>query len=224
MSGYFIGGIAGIWIPLTPSDHIVLTIVGMSSCLGTIVHAPLTSILIVFEMTHQFSILPGLMLGTIISQAIAHRSAGKINFYDAILIQDGHELHKIKPPVDLQSWQNLPISAIANPNPIYLSELNEEKMKYLLEQYPFKAFPVIIKNQIQGIVTREQIEDAVTNHNLPIVHEIGICYSDQTVNDVGNKFIEKTVHVLLVVDRNTTAIKGIITLHDLIRAQAATQS
>ena len=71
--------------------------------------------LIVFEMTHQFSLVPGLMIGTIIGQAMSRR-AGKLNFYDALLVQDGHELHKIRPPLDLQSWQRLPISAIANPN------------------------------------------------------------------------------------------------------------
>jgi CBS domain-containing protein len=44
------------------------------------------------------------------------------------------------------------------------------------------------------------------------------------VKEVGNKFVDSAVPVLIVLDRNTTAIKGIITLHDLIRAQAAMQN
>ncbi|MCJ7525343.1 MAG: chloride channel protein, partial [Candidatus Aminicenantes bacterium] len=82
MTGYFLGGLARLWIPLTPADQIVLAVVGMSACLGATVRAPLTSILIVFEMTHQFSLVPSLLLATIISQATA-RFAGKLNFYDA---------------------------------------------------------------------------------------------------------------------------------------------
>ncbi|MBL7961834.1 chloride channel protein, partial [bacterium] len=139
LAGYFIGGLAGYWIPLTPADHIVLAAVGMSSCLGAIVRAPLTSMLIVFEMTHQFSLIPGLLLGTIISQAVAHRGC-KLNFYDELLVQDGHELHKIRPPVDLQSWQNLPISAIASPNPVGLKELNHTEMQSVLDKYHYDAF------------------------------------------------------------------------------------
>ncbi|MFI5140070.1 MAG: chloride channel protein, partial [Sphingobacteriales bacterium] len=223
LTGYFIGGMASYWIPLTPADHIVLAAVGMSSCLGAIVRAPLTSMLIVFEMTHQFSLIPGLMLGTIISQAVAHRS-GKLNFYDALLVQDGHELHKIRPPLDLQSWQNLPISAIASPNPVGLKNLTEKEMQEILETYPYGAFPVFSGTRVKGIVTRQQIQDALFKKSIPQIQEIGICYTDQTVREVGNKFVESAIHVLIVLDRDTTTIKGIVTLHDLIRAQASIQA
>jgi CIC family chloride channel protein len=45
----------------------LLAIVGMRSTLGAVVRAPVTSILIVFEMTHQFSLVPPLMLAGLIS-------------------------------------------------------------------------------------------------------------------------------------------------------------
>lgn len=223
LTGYFIGGMSGYWIPLTPADHIVLAAVGMSACLGAIVRAPLTSMLIVFEMTHQFSLIPGLLLGTIISQALAHRF-NKLNFYDALLVQDGHELHKIRPPLDIQSWQNLPISAIASPNPIGLHGLTVKDMKEITDTYPYNAFPVFSDSVIKGILTRQQIENALQNKSTPQIEEMGICYTDQTVKDVGNKFVESAAHVLIVLERDTDAIKGIITLHDLIRAQADLQN
>ena len=220
LTGYFIGGLSGYWIPLTPADHIVLAAVGMSSCLAATLRAPLTSMLIVFEMTHQFSLVPGLLLGTIVSQAVALRGGG-LNFYDALLVQDGHELHKIRPPVDLQSWQNLPISAIANPNSIGFKSLDEKEMRTMLDKYPYDAFPVFLDKQLQGVVTRHEIQDALKNATVPIVHEMGVCYADQTVKEVGNKFVESAANILMVIDRNTNSMAGIITLHDLIRAQAA---
>ncbi|MBP7736495.1 MAG: chloride channel protein [Spirochaetes bacterium] len=223
LTGYFIGGLSGYWVPLTPADHIVLAAVGMSACLGAIVRAPLTSMLIVFEMTHQFSLVPGLMIGTIISQAVAHRF-GALNFYDAILVQDGHELHKIRPPLDLQSWQNLPISAIASPNPVGLHKLTFEEFQEIIDTYPYAAFPVFSGTEIKGILTRQQLTDAVIRKSMPQMHDMGVCYADQTVKEVGNKFVESTAHVLIVLERGTDRIKGIITLHDLIRAQAAIQN
>ncbi|HNW29073.1 MAG TPA: chloride channel protein [Spirochaetota bacterium] len=140
LTGYFIGGLSGYWVPLTPADHIVLAAVGMSACLGAIVHAPLTSMLIVFEMTHQFSLVPGLMIGTIISQAVARRFS-RLNFYDALLVQDGHELHKIRPPLDLQSWQNLPISAIASPNPVGLHDMTADEMQKGFKHISLQRLP-----------------------------------------------------------------------------------
>ncbi len=223
MSGFFIGGLANIWIPLTPDDRIVLSAVGMSACMGSIVRAPLTSMLIVFEMTHQFSLVPALMLGTIISQAVARR-ANPLNFYDALLVQDGHELHKIRPPVDLQSWQNLPVRAIASPNVVGLNDISVKGMRALINAYPYNAFPVFSESRVIGIVTRQQIEDSIANGTPPDIHELKYCYADQTVKEAGDTFVDSTVHVLLVLDRKTNAISGIITLHDLIRAQAAIQN
>ncbi|MFH2107445.1 MAG: chloride channel protein [Chrysiogenia bacterium] len=222
MTGYFLGGLARVWIPLTSADQIVLAVVGMSACLGATVRAPLTSILIVFEMTHQFSLVPSLLLATIISQATA-RFAGKLNFYDALLVQDGHELHKIHPPVDLNSWQNLPVSAIANPTPVMLSGLTADEMRDKLDHFPFNSFPLFEDNQIKGIVTRQQMQQAVLVHGVPEIHKAALCYPEQTVREIGSKFLESSAYVLVVVDRETKTIRGIITLHDLIRAQAAIQ-
>jgi len=222
MSGYFLGGLARLWIPLTPADQIVLAVVGMSACLGATVRAPLTSILIVFEMTHQFSLVPSLLLATIISQATA-RFAGKLNFYDALLVQDGHELHKIHPPVDLNSWQNLPVSAIANPAPVMLNSLAEDEMREKLDRFPFNSFPLLVDGRIKGIVTRQQMQQAVLVHGVPEIHKAALCYPEQTVREIGSKFLESSAYVLVVVDKGSKEIRGIITLHDLIRAQAAIQ-
>ena len=222
LTGYFLGGLAKVWIPLTPSDHIVLAAVGMSACLGAVVRAPFTSMLIVFEMTHQFSLVPGLLLGTIISQAVSH-FAGRHNFYDALLIQDGYELHKIRPPLDLQSWRSIPVSAIANPKPVALCNLDEKEMLEALNRYSYNSFPVISNGRVKGIVTRKEIEQAILRHDAPEILDVVTCHPDQTVGEISNKFIESSAFVLVVVDRDTDAVAGIITLHDLIRAQAAIQ-
>lgn len=223
MSGYFLAGLIGLWLPLTPADQIVLSAVGMSACLGAIVRAPLTSMLIVFEMTHQFALVPGLLLGTIVSQAVA-RLRGPLNFYDALLVQDGHELHKVRPPLDLQGWQNLPVSAIANPRPIVVTDLSAGALKKTVEKYPFAQFPVVVDGRLSGVAGRIDIESALRTGEPPEVRRGVTCHPDQTVREVGDKFIESPSNILVVVDREGEAVVGIITLHDLIRAQASIQS
>lgn len=222
MTGYFLGGLARLWVPITPADQIVLAVVGMSACLGAVVRAPLTSMLIVFEMTHQFTLVPSLLLATVVSQATA-RLAGRLNFYDALLVQDGHELHKIHPPVDLQGWQNLPVAAIANPAPVMLESLEPGAMREKLERFPFQSFPLLEKGKLRGIVTRQEMERALRAGSPPAILKMASCHPDQTVREIGKKFLESSAYVLVVVDRETKAVRGIITLHDLIRAQAAIQ-
>ena len=220
MAGAFVSGLADMAIALTPADKIVLAAVGMSACLGAIVRAPLTSILIVFEMTHQFELVPGLLIGTIVGQAVA-RLAGRHNFYDAVLVQDGHEIHKIHPPLDLQSWQNLPVSALANPNPVSLRGFEKRELEGIIERYPYGNFPVLISGELKGIVTRDEIEKTILAGGTPEVQPAVTCFPDQTVREIGDKFMDSSVPVLVVLDRERGVMQGIVTLHDLIRAQAA---
>ena len=220
LSGFFIAGLLGHWIPLTPADTIVLAAVGMSACLGAVVRAPLSSLLIVFEMTHQFSMVPGLLLGMFISMLVT-RLAGNVNFYDALLVQDGHELIKIRPPLDLHSWQNLPISTIANRNPIVATSLDEQNLRELVEKHPYRAFPVLMDGKLQGIITREAIDKALKEQNQPPIEDAVTCRIDQTVHVVADAFIASPSGVIVLTDPATKTLAGIITLHDLLRAQAS---
>lgn len=220
MSGFFISGIAGLWLPLTPSDHIAAAAVGMTACLVSIIRAPLTSLLIVFEMTHQFALVPGLMIAVIVGKLVC-RIAGDLNFYDALLVQDGHELIKIRPPVDIRAWQNLPVSAIANSKPVIANSLDRATLKELIEKHPYNGFPVVLNGTLKGLVTRKQIEETLRT-DTPIEPEEAVtCYFDQPVRDVADKFIESPSGVMVVMDRSTGWVGGIITLHDLLRAQAS---
>ncbi len=160
------GGACGELFHLTPADQIVLAVVGMSTCLGAVVRAPVTSILIVFEMTHQFSLVPVLMLGTLVSQSIRLRFT-KHNFYEALLIQDGHVLERVIPPRDLQSWQQLPVSAIANFHPVILNSLDAVELKRVLDAHPYRFLPVVQPGEPARILSRAEAEAALAANQSP---------------------------------------------------------
>ena len=220
MAGLFVGGLAGRWMPITHSDCIILAAVGMSSCLGAIVRAPMTSLLIVFEMTHQFSMVPALMIGVIVSQTIA-RFGATHNFYDSLLLIEGHDLIKIKPPRDLKSWHNLHVQVIANKNPIIIKDLSETSLKTTLADYPYNAFPVEIDGILTGVVTRGEIESALRQRRPPVAEPAIVCHDDEKLRNIENKFIQSTTGMVIVISKNDSSIISLITLHDLLRAQAA---
>ncbi len=101
MTGVLVAGLVSLQWHVAQADVVTLAVVGMSACLGAVVWAPVTGILIVFEMTHQFSLVPVLMIAALVSQAVS-RKMNRENFYDALLTQDGHQLEHVRPPRGLQ--------------------------------------------------------------------------------------------------------------------------
>jgi CIC family chloride channel protein len=220
MCGLVVAGVSSLVFPLQPADHIVLAVVGMSGCLGAVVGAPVTGILIVFEMTHQFSLVPALMLGALVSAAVRRRVT-KHNFYEAILVQDGHHLKHMIPPRDLRGWQQLPISAIANFQPIVIRDLSADEIKKQLQAHPYQRFPVALNGTVSGILTRKEAEAALAEKRTPKLEPAVTCLTNQTVRELQSKLIESTSLITVVVDQSNGNILGLVTLHDLLRAEVA---
>ena len=128
---------------LQVNDRIALTVAGMSACLGTVVRTPMTSILIVFEMTHQFSFVPLLMIGAIASQAVS-RIFCRTNFCSEIIERDGIELERHMPPRSLVSLQNRPISTLANFSPVFARTTDRDELERLCAEYPYQQFPLVV--------------------------------------------------------------------------------
>ena len=220
MCGLFTAGLSEYWVHLTPADELVLAAAGMSACFGAVVRAPFTAILMIFEMTHQFGLVPALMLGTLISQAVA-RLAGKSNFYEEVLLQDGHEIHKIAPPPDLSGWHNMPISALANKKPVAITSLAPDALQAVLARHPYRCFPVIIAGKVRGIATRTEIQHALAQGVEPQMEQPVLCLPEQSLQEVEPRMIESSTGLFLVSESNDGPITGLFTLHDLMRAQAA---
>jgi CIC family chloride channel protein len=218
MSGLVLAGLVNFVMPLPAADNLTLAVIGMSACLGAVVRAPVTGILIVFEMTHEFSLVPALMIGALVSQAIARRMTHQ-NFYDAIIEQDGHALEKLLPPRDLQSWQNLPVSAIANFQPVILNSLEPIEVEKFLKAHTFTRFPVMQENKLTGIATRVELVEALAEKRAPKLETIIRCEPRQTIRELQTLLIESPTGTALVCDGADGKLLGLVTLHDLLRAQ-----
>lgn len=220
MAGFLVAGLATPVLGLTADDQLILAAVGMSACFGATVRAPITAILMIFEMTHQFALVPALMLGTLISQAIA-RSLCRANFYESVLLQDGHELHTIKPPRDLEAWRRLPVSAFANRRPIVVHDLSPQAVRGTLARYPFQCFPVETADGQRGLVTRRELENALARGTRPAVERAVFCRPTEILEDIQMRLLESPTGMMLVTDEEGGPVVGLFTLHDLLRAQAA---
>jgi len=218
MTGLVIAGLVQPFFPLSPDGIAMLTVVSMSATLGAVVRAPVTSILIVFEMTHQFSLVPPLMLAALISQAISRRMA-RHNFYDSLLEQDGHVVERFAPPRDLREWQKQPVSLLANPNPVVADSLEAKSIQVLLQNHPYGQFPVVISGKIAGILTRDEAGRALREKRSPVLVEATVCPPDLSLRQVEMQLIESKTGFLVLQNQENGNIQGILTLHDILRAQ-----
>jgi len=218
MIGIILAGWLNIEFPVSRGDMLTLAVVGMSACLGAVVWAPVTGILIVFEMTQEFTLVPALMLGALVSQTIARRM-NKLSFYDEVLAQDGHRLEHVRPPRDLHSWEQLPVSAIANFHPVILAGLAEAELRAAWAAHPYQQFPVVYDGKLSGVLLRKAAERALAqNTPIPVISAT-TCLRHDTIGQLQKCLIESDTQFVVVLDRPEGRVVGLVTLHDLLRAQ-----
>jgi chloride channel protein, CIC family len=220
MSGALIGGLSGFVLAMSKADQVTLAVVGMSACLGAVVRAPVTGILIVFEMTHEFALVPGLMLGALVSQAVARRLTTH-NFYEAVLRQDGHVLEHVIPPRDLQGWQQLPVSAVANFRPVILQSLDASHLKAVLGAHPYARFPTLLENRIAGVLIRKEAERAISEGRPPQLEPAVTCAPSRSIGELQRILVQSPGFFVIITGESEGQILAVLTLHDLLRAEIA---
>jgi CIC family chloride channel protein len=158
------------------------------------------------------------MLGALVSQTIARRM-NTHNFYDALLEQDSHRLEHVRPPRDLQSWEQFPVSAIANFQPVIISNLAETELRKMLTAHPYRQFPVVLENKLQGVLTRDEAEKSFGEKRAVKLKPVKICLREETIGQLQSLLIESDTQFVVVLDRLAGHVVGLVTLHDLLRAQ-----
>ncbi|MBI3886297.1 MAG: chloride channel protein [Opitutae bacterium] len=149
MAGAAVAALANFVLPLAQADRVALAVVGMCACLGAVVRAPVTGILIVFEMTHEFALVPVLMVGALVSQIVSRRME-KQNFYDAVLAQDGQHVERLVPPRDLRSWMELPVARFFRSSPVM------ELLDFLERLAPFSTPDLILRDEKPRFIKPER--------------------------------------------------------------------
>jgi CIC family chloride channel protein len=220
MTGVAAAGLLNLAVPLSPSGVVLLAVVGMSSCLASVVRAPVTSILIVFEMTHEFAVVPPLMVAALISQAVSHFFA-KHNFYDALLDQDGLNIEHSIPPRDLRAWQDAPVSRIANFRPVLVRDTSPAALAQLLADKPYERFPVVDLAALPlGLLNRAEAQQATAEQRAPKLVPVPTVRRETPIREVQRHLIDSPAGVVLVQAGADDRVIGLVTLHDLLRAEA----
>ena len=88
MTGGAVGGVAHLLLPDYTGSVGAYALVGMGAAFAGIIRVPLTSVIMVFEITRDYSIIVPLMIANLISYYISSRLQEE-PIYEALLHQDG---------------------------------------------------------------------------------------------------------------------------------------
>ena len=217
MTGAALAGVAGLVLPLSGADHVTLAVVGMCACLGAVVRAPVTGILIVFEMTHEFALVPALMVGALVSEMISRRITHE-SFYEAVLAQDGQHVERLVPPRSLRTWMELPSVRIANFSPLIITDLAPGAVRSFLAAHPHDRFPVVQNDRLAGVLTRKAAIEALAEGHAPVLESAVTCTLATPVREVAARIMDSPSGLIILLGKNG-GVNAVITLHDILRAQ-----
>jgi len=226
-TGGALGYLFQYFFPEMPAPVGAYAVVGMGARVAGTTHGPLTAIIIIFEMTHSFAIIPPLMIACIMSTLVA-RLIQKDSIYTMKLSRKGITLEQGKEQNVLKS---LRVREIIRTDFVAVPEQTPlPRLLNLIEESAYFNFPVIDKHNdnLVGIVSLGEIrkllrEEAYLRH-LIVARDISdpnviTTHPDENLSEVAVKFSRLDIEELPVVaSKDSRKVVGVVTRKDVIDA------
>jgi chloride channel protein, CIC family len=232
--GGMLGGVCGVGMQaiFTVPEGVAgaCALLGMGAFFAAVIRCPMTSILIIFEMTRNYSLILPLMVGNMLAYGLASRLR-VIPIYDALLLQDKISLKKLPSYRGERDWRNLPVSTIMTHDAVTVAagETLRDAGDPRNKRPRHHAYPVVDeRGDLCGMITQTELLNAVRSSPDQSVWEalgsgnIIQVFPDTSIRDAANIMVIGEVEQAPVVSRNNPVkLLGIITLHDIARQQNA---
>jgi CIC family chloride channel protein len=235
----FIGGMLGALVGLLAQpifqyeSEIVgaMALLGMGAFFAAVIRCPMTSIVIIWEMTGQYALILPLMVGNMLAWLISSKLQ-PVPMYDALLLQDKINLKKMPHYVGDQDWRNLPVSTIMTFDPATVASkaLPAAALREVdVDGSRHHAYPVVdASGQLRGMITHHELEEAVrAGREVPVAELIRgqnlvTLRPETSIRDVAQVLVmEDVLQAPVVSARDPGKLMGIVTLHDIARQQNA---
>jgi CIC family chloride channel protein len=221
MLGGAIGSVAHHYLPGYTASPGAYALVGMGALFAGIVRAPMTSVLMIFEMTRDYSVIVPLMIANLASLFISSRFQ-KQPIYEALAHQDGIHLPNIK---ERSGAGRRTVALIMHNATEFLpAEMSVEQAVESVRASKFRAWPVMDQGNIVGVLARSALESANDDgrKDLAILGlletlEFPHVHADHALHLALERMSQARIDVLPVVHRaDVHKLEGIVTLRDVL--------
>ncbi len=228
MLGGALGTVAHQFFPgyIAPSGAYAL--VGMAAVFAGATRASFTAIIMLFEMTRNYTIILPLMIAVVISTVIA-RALNRETIYTRKLVRRGVDLRQLNKASPLR--EVTVEEAMTWDFPTVLETMPIRELVTKLRRTGHHGFPVVNeKNEFVGVVTITDVEAAMTKgspSDLTVKdiasRSVVVAYPDEYIHDVFIKLGSRDVGRIPVVDRrNPKRLLGVLRRHDVLTAYSKT--
>jgi chloride channel protein, CIC family len=156
MIGGAVGSVAHSALPALTASPGAYALVGMGALFAGIVRTPLTSVIMIFEMTRDYSIIVPLMISSLISFFIS-RQLQREPIYEALARQEGVFLPTGDSREELTGAR---VREVMSSAPAILSpDATIQEARAFFEQQRSNAWPAGEGNRVEAVVKREEVEN-----------------------------------------------------------------
>jgi CIC family chloride channel protein len=221
MLGGAIGTGAHHWWPNYTAAPGAYALVGMGALFAGIVRAPMTSVLMIFEMTRDYAVIVPLMIANLTSLFISTRFQ-KEPIYEALALQDGIHLPSLKTREEFRG--RIVSQVLRKPTQILPAQISVQDALDRTLSSESRTWPVEDEEGVIGVVNRTTLENALADGNagqnlgglferldFPHIH------ADQPLHLALERMSKAHVDMLPVVNRaDIHKLEGIVTLRDVL--------
>jgi len=227
MLGGAVGSIAHWLFPTTTAGPGAYALIGMGTAFAGIVRTPLTSVIMIFELTRDYSIIVPLMISNLISFFISYRLQRE-PIYEALALQEGVYLPTRESEREIEEIR---VGHVMQSAPTPLSpEMPVATARRRLEEMNRNTWLVGNENRLYGIVTLRQLQE-VANPASTLLNQVvspesrfQFVYPDHPISLALERIGASRTDALPVVSRaNRRRVEGIITLADILGAYGVKQ-
>ena len=198
--------------------------VGMAAVLAASVHAPLTAIILLFEMTRNYQIILPLMFAVIIALLLA-QWLRKDSVYSLALARKGLRLQRGR---DIEVLEGIAVSDVMETDIMTLRDTDSlAAAMEVFNRTRHHGLPVMNgSGELVGILTVQDIEraqagcaDAICTVGGACMRDLLVTYPDESIGAALRRMSTRDIGRLPVVDRdNPRRLLGLLRRSDLVRA------
>jgi len=225
MLGGSIGSVMHRLFPAATATAGAYALVGMGGMFAGIVRAPMTSVLMIFEMTQDYAVIVPLMISNLISLFIASRIQ-RTPIYDALAIQDG--IHLPSAETRMRQVQR-PVARVMRPAPETLSaSLSVTQAIELLHSRQSLTALVTDERGVVGVLSLSALKNAAGPEQrlVDLVNPLAFphVHADHGLHLALERLGSNRLDLLPVVSRaNAHQLVGVVTLRDVLQSYGIKQ-
>jgi CIC family chloride channel protein len=222
MLGGAVGSVAQHFFPSHVAAPGAYALVGMGAAFAGIVRAPMTSVVMIFEITRDYAVIVPLMVSNLVSYFISSRLQ-KEPIYEVLAEQDGIHLPKFG---SRQETRRQVMQIMQPAGEVLQAGQTVHSAIEVVRESARRTWIVSDAPGVVGLLTREELENAGSRGSLdsPIstilkAGEFPHVHADHPLDDALDRLGANHVDLLPVVSRaNVHQLLGVVRLEDVLEA------